>query len=133
MEAELHRPSPCSRCQIGRRPPGRRAARAALWPYASPDGEIPGAAVRFNGRLIAAVTLVPAVAATLAFWGPWEGSNTTTLFGGWILTVLSCIGVLGFQDEARHFGKAAFLASVVYVGFIVLFVSILLGSMPADY
>jgi hypothetical protein len=89
--------------------------------------------MRINGRLVAAVTLVPAVAATLAFWGPWEGFRTTTLFGGWIVTVLSCIAVLGLQDEARHFGKAAFLASVVYVGLIVLFVSILLSSMPADY
>jgi hypothetical protein len=89
--------------------------------------------VRFNGRLIAAVTLIPAVSATLAFWVPWEGSRTTTLFGGRILTVLSCIAVLGLQDEARYFGKAVFLASAVYVGFIVLIVSILLSSMPPDY
>jgi hypothetical protein len=41
--------------------------------------------------------------------------------------------VLSFQDDARHLGKAAFLASVVYVGLIVLFVGILLSSMPPDY
>jgi hypothetical protein len=105
----------------------------ALWPYPSLDDKIAGTPVRLDGRLLVAVTLVPAVAAAFVFWGPWEGSNTTTLFGGWILTVVSCLAVLGFRAEARHFGKAAFVASVVYVGFIVLFVGILLSSMPADY
>jgi hypothetical protein len=41
--------------------------------------------------------------------------------------------VLGSGDEARHCGKAAFLASAVYVGVIVLIVGILLSSMPPDY
>jgi hypothetical protein len=88
--------------------------------------------VRFNGRLIAAVTLVPVVAAALVLRIQWPGSFAAALFGGWIATVVGCIALLGLQDEARHFGKAAFLASVVYAGLIILVLSIALSSVAGS-
>jgi uncharacterized membrane protein YhhN len=85
-----------------------------------------------HGRLIAAVTLVPAVAAALVLWIPWPGSFAAALFGGWIATVVGCIALLGSQNYARHFGKAAFVSSVVYAGLIILVLSISLSSVAGS-
>jgi hypothetical protein len=88
--------------------------------------------MRINGRLIAAVTLVPAVAAALVLRIPWPGTFAAALFGGWIATVVGCIALLASQNHARHLGKATLLASVVYAGLIILVLSISLSSVAGS-
>jgi hypothetical protein len=90
--------------------------------------------VRINGRLITAVTLVPAAAAAIALYVPWRGSNMTMLTVGWILTLMGCGGLLASRDQVRHLGWAAFLASVVYIGIVILIFGLALQAAagPGD-
>jgi hypothetical protein len=88
--------------------------------------------VRINGRLVAAVTLVPAAAAAFALYVPWRGSNMTMLTVGWILTLMGCGGLLASRDQVRHLGWASFLASVVYAGIIIVWVTVLVSSLAGS-
>jgi hypothetical protein len=88
--------------------------------------------VRINGRLIAAVTLVPAVAAAIALYVPWRGSNMTMLTVGWILTLMGSGGLLASKDQVRHLGWASFLASVVYAGIIIVWATVLVSSLAGS-
>jgi hypothetical protein len=75
--------------------------------------------VRIDGRLIAAVTLAPAAGAAIAFLVPWPGSNASLILG-WILALLGCGALLASPDQTRHLGTAALIASVVYIGIVIL-------------
>jgi hypothetical protein len=88
--------------------------------------------VRVDRRLIAAVTLVPAAAAAFALYVPWRGSNMTMLTVGWILTLIGCGGLLASKDQVRHLGWAAFVASVVYAGIVIVWATVLVSSLAGS-
>jgi multisubunit Na+/H+ antiporter MnhG subunit len=71
------------------------------------------------------------MAAAIALFIPWPGSNASLILG-WILTLVGCAALLASPDQARRLGTATFVASVVYLGIIILFFGLALQAAARD-
>jgi hypothetical protein len=73
--------------------------------------------MRFDGRLVVAVTVVPVLAAGVALLVP--GTNSVALVVGWVLTAVGSGAVLWPRYGDRTLGWPLVLASVVYLATVV--------------